>query len=169
MALFQTGQIVIYRNIGVCRVEEVSKKSFADEPPKDYYTLCPIYAKGNDKIYVPADTKAFLRPITEPEQAASYLETLKTAEAPVFSCRNQTELVTHYQKMFQTNDLQEHLKLFKEICKKEQMQKSRGRKLSAVDQHFYQLTEQLLSEEFALSLRETPLEMREKLHAAALN
>lgn len=169
MAVFQAGQNVIYRNIGVCEVEAVGAKSFCGEKPKEYYTLRLLYTKGNDRLYVPTSTDAFLRPITGPEQAESYLETLEASETPVFCSRNQPALVEHYQQMFQTNDLLDHLKLYKEICCKEQMQKSRGRKLNAVDQHFYHLPEQLLSEEFAVSLCSTPLEMRKKLRAAALS
>lgn len=169
MALFKTGQIVVYRNIGVCRIADVGPMHFGDDAPKDYYTLQPLYAKGNDKIYVPADVRAVLRPMTDPETAASELKLLSELEAPVFSSRNQTELVAHYQQLFQTNDLTEHLILFKEICQKERLQKSKGRKLSAVDQHFYQLAEQLLSEEFSLALKVSPAEMRETLHTAALS
>ena len=110
-----------------------------------------------------------MRPLISREEAVEYLETMKDADVIIFSGKGQVALTEHYQELMQSHRLLDNLKLFKEICRKESMQKSKGRKLNAVDQHFYKLTDQLLSEEFALSLRESPCDASKRLHAAALS
>ena len=159
----------MYGNLGVCEVEEVVAQQFFGNSPKEYYTLHPFFSKSSDKIYVPTSTDASLRPILRPEEARKYLDSLKTTEVPVFCSRSQPALTLHYQDMLQTHQPLEQLKLFKELCQKEQLQKRKGRKLSPTDMHFYKLTEQLLSEEFALSLQESPATMRTRMHHAALS
>lgn len=168
MALFHKGQLIIYGNIGVCEVESIGRMTFFGDSAKEYYTLRPFFTKNNDRIYIPTDTEAFMRPVIEAEEAASYLNAMKAADVSIFCCKNQSLLMGHYQEMMQSHQLLDSMKLFKEICRKESMQKSKGRKLNAVDQHFYKLTDQLLSEEFALSLKESPRDASQRLHAAAL-
>ena len=167
MARFQKGQLIVYGNAGVCEVEEVGMKRFAEMEPKEYYTLRPFFEDGNDRLYVPTGTSAFLRPIVAPEEAKTYLEELKTAEVEIFDGKGQTALAEHYQELMHEHSIGSYLKLFKEISKKESLQKSKGRKLNAVDQHFYKLAEQLLSEELAVSLGQSPSDVRKSLHAAA--
>lgn len=167
MARFQKGQLIVYGNIGVCEVEDIGPKRFAEMEAKEYYTLRPFFETGNDRHYVPTDTSAFLRPIMTPEEAASYLEEIKSLKVEIFSGKGQNGLVEHYQEMMKSHQLMDCMKLYKEICKKESLQKSKGRKLNAIDQHFYKLTEQLLSEELAVSLQQPPKDVRQKLYAAA--
>ena len=169
MALFHAGQIIVYGNLGVCKVEDISYMHFFEGAPREYYTLRPFFTKSNDKIYVPTSTGTFMRPILKPEEVTSSLAALKAVDVPLFCSRSQASMVLHYQDMMQHNELLERLRLFKELCQKEQMQKRKGRKLSPTEQHFYKLTEQLLSEEFALAMDETPAAMRTTLHRAALS
>lgn len=167
MALFQNGQIIVYENVGVCRVENVGPMDFMGGKAREYYTLRPLFTSNNDRIYIPTSTEAFMRPVIGAEEAGDCLETMKNTDVTIFCCKNQSLLMEHYQELMQRHSIREHMKLFKEICQKEHLQKSKGRKLNAVDQHFYKLTEQLLSEELAVSLQQSPGDMRKKLRAAA--
>lgn len=167
MERFQKGQRIVYGNAGVCEVEEIGQKRFADMEAKEYYTLRPIFETGNDRLYVPTASDAALRLIVAPEEAESYLEEMKDLEVEVFNGKGQTALAEHYQELMQKHSIEGYLRLFKEICKKESLQKSKGRKLNAVDKHFYMLAEQLLSEELAVSLQQSPSDMRKTLRAAA--
>ena len=169
MSFYQPGQFIMYGNFGVCEVKAIGPMSFSDSRPKEYYTLRPLYAGSNDRIYVPTSTDTFMRPILKPEEAVSSLESMKAADVSIFCSRNQAALMTHYQDMLHSNDLLDRMKLFKELSRKEALQKRHGKKLNATDMHFYKLTEQLISEEFALAMDETPAEMRTTLHRAALS
>ena len=170
MALFHPGQLLVYGNIGVCQVDDIcTQHFFEDRAGKEYYTLHPFFARNGDKIYVPTSATASLRPILGQKEASSLLDTLKTTDTAVFCSRSQTALMLHYQDLMQANTMPDRLRLFKELCQKEQLQKQKGRKLNPTDMHFYKLTEQLLSEEFAIALNKTPAEMRTTLRRAALS
>lgn len=166
MSQFQNGQIIVYGNLGVYEVENIAPMSFGDGCFREYYTLRPYFSDSNDRTYIPTSKKDLLRLVIPPEQAEEYLKNIGTEDAPAGSFTNQTFLAAHYQEMLQANDFYTTLRLFKEIYRKEQLQKSRGRKVNAMDVHFYQLTEHILSEELAITFQETPAQAVERLKKA---
>lgn len=40
--MYQIGQCIVYRNVGVCRVEAIGKLGFTSDKDKEYYTLQPL-------------------------------------------------------------------------------------------------------------------------------
>lgn len=79
---------------------------------------------------------------------------------------NQTMLAEHYQAMIHTNDFYEYLKLFKELYRKQNTQRGRGRKVNAMDSHFYQMVEHVLREELAAAFGESQVDANKQLIAA---
>ena len=61
--MYERGVLIMYGNSGVCRVEDVApmKGSRGAEKNRLYYKLSPVYGSGT--IYVPVDTKIFMRPV----------------------------------------------------------------------------------------------------------
>ena len=53
--MYQIGEHIMYKNIGICVVEEIGKPGFSADKDKEYYTLRPLDATGNARIYVPVD------------------------------------------------------------------------------------------------------------------
>ena len=166
MAKYQAGMLVVYGNLGVHEIENVGPQSFCGEPAKDYYTLRPYFSDSHDRSYIPTEKEGVLRPVSSAEQIMSDFEKIKAEElsAPISS--NQTVLAEHYQAMIHTNDFYEYLKLFKELYQKQTAQRSRGRKVNAMDSHFYQMVERVLREELAVVFHETLEEAGKRLVAA---
>ena len=94
------------------------------------------------------------------------LEKIKTEELPAPVSNNQTVLAEHYQAVIHTNDFYEYLKLYKELSRKQIAQRGRGRKVNAMDSHFYQMTEHVLQEELAAALHETQEDAGKRLAEA---
>lgn len=166
MSQFQAGTIVVYGNLGVHEIENVCQKSFCGEPAREYYTLRPYFLDSNDRSYIPTDKENVIRPVVSQEQAQSSLEKIRTEEISSDGFSNQTFLAAHYQELLHANDFYEDLKLFKELYRKQKIQKSKGRKTNAMDVHFYQLTERILKEELAIAFHETPEEADKRLKEA---
>lgn len=61
--MFQVGEHVMYRNIGICEVEAIGKIGFSSDKEKDYYTLRPLCATNNSRFYVPVGASASMRNI----------------------------------------------------------------------------------------------------------
>lgn len=163
---YNVGQYVMYRSNGVCRVEAVGKLRFLQNSGGDYYTLRSPFAPGDGCSYIPTEKESCLRAIITPDEAREYLGEL--AEMPVKPCGEKKHqlLVSHYQELLSSSDLSEHLRLLKEIGMKDKAERGKGRKLSATDEQYKRKVEQLLSEEFAVALNETPAASKERLYAA---
>ena len=71
--MYQIGQCIVYRNVGVCRVEAIGKLGFTSDKDKEYYTLQPLNANGNAKIYVPVDKDTFMRNVITKDEVYEYL------------------------------------------------------------------------------------------------
>lgn len=163
---FNVGQYVVYRSNGVCRVEAIGKLQFLQNGNGDYYTLRSPFASGDGCSYIPTEKESCLRAVITPDEARGYLGEL--AEMPAEPCGEKKHqlLVSHYQKLLSSSDLSEHLRLFKEVNLKDRVEKKKGKRLSATDEQYKRKVEQLLSEEFAVALNETPAASKERLYAA---
>ncbi len=75
-------------------------------------------------------------------------------------------LAEHYQAVIHTNDFYEYLKLYRELAHKQSTQRSKGRKVNAMDAYFYQMAERTLREELAVAFHETPEAAARRLEAA---
>ena len=60
----------------------------------------------------------------------------------------------------------EYLKLYRELAHKQSTQRSKGRKVNAMDAYFYQMAERTLREELAVAFHETPEAAARRLEAA---
>ena len=67
--MYQQGDLIVYGNTGVCRVEAVGHPQGISGIPEDklYYTLAPLYSAG--VIYAPLDTPVLMRPVLTREAA----------------------------------------------------------------------------------------------------
>lgn len=166
MVKYQAGTLVVYGNLGVHVIETVGPQSFCGEPAKDYYTLRPYFSDSHDRSYIPTAKEGVLRPVSSAKQITAGLEKIKVEELPVPAANNQTMLAEHYQAMIHTNDFYEYLKLFKELYRKQNTQRGRGRKVNAMDSHFYQMVENVLREELAAAFGESQVDADKQLIAA---
>ena len=166
MAKYQAGTLVVYGNLGVHEIETVGPQSFCGEPGKDYYTLRPYFSESHDRSYIPTEKEGVLRPVSSAEQITAEFEKITAEEASAPVSNNQTVLAEHYQAMVHTNDFYEYLKLFKELYQKQAAQRSKGRKVNAMDSYFYQMVERVLREELAVAFHETQEDASKRLIAA---
>lgn len=132
-----------------------------------YCTARPCFSDSHDHSYIPTAKEGALRLVSSAGQAADSLEKIKAEVLPASASNNQTVLAKHYQTMIHTNDFYEYLKLCKELYQKQNAQRSRGRKVNAMDSHFSQMVERVLREELAVAFSE-PLEAADKRLKAAM-
>lgn len=163
---YQAGTLVVYGNLGVHEIEAVGPQSFCGEPAREYYTLRPYFSDSHDRSYIPTAKEGVLRPVSTPEQAAACLEQVRSEPDAAPASANQTVLAEHYQAVIHTNDFYEYLKLYRELAHKQSTQRSKGRKVNAMDAYFYQMAERTLREELAVAFHETPEAAARRLEAA---
>ena len=145
--MYQIGDIIVYRQTGVCRVDGIGK------PPgvkgeKPYYTLKPLYRQGT--IYVPVDTAGYLRKVMSAEEARAWIG--RMPGIPEYVCADSRMMAqkAFYAKAMQTHDLTLLIGMIKGLYRKERS--AAGRKLTVTESSFLKAAENCVHQEFACSL-----------------
>lgn len=158
--MYQIGDKVVYGNIGVCVVLDISELDFMDNG-KVYYTLQPYYDE-NKTIYAPLEGhKHKIRPIITKEEAEAFIEKLPFIEPETYT--NEKERREAYKEVILSADMNRWASMIHFIYKKEQERLAKGQKVSAHYLEEMKGVEKLLLGELAAVL-EIPLEeMKEYL------
>lgn len=162
--MYQVGEHVVYRNIGICIIEAIGKLGFSMEKEDDYYTLCPVSAKDRSKFYVPVDVDTSMRNVISSQEAGQYLTELEKMQTKPFCAKKTAELAAHYDELIEKQDLTSYLIMFKELCQKEEKVTKSGKKLGQLELKYKHQIEKLLVDEFSYALKETPELMKERLY-----
>lgn len=109
--MYEIGQLIVYGNEGVCRVEEIGTPKISGvDKHREYYTLAPIYREG--KVFTPVDSKVFMRPVITREEALALIDRIPQMTAQVYENSNLRFLNEHYQQCIQDYTCADLLQLF---------------------------------------------------------
>ena len=153
--MFAVGDLIVYSETGVCRVEKIGPPPFAPKEKRNYYTLTLLY--GRETIYVPVDTRVFMRPILSREEAEKLIDRLPEIQQAQVDNRDYRALAQQYHGFLETHSCEDLVQLMKTVYAKNQRKSQSGKKPSRVDQDYQKRAENLLYGELAAAL-EIPLE-----------
>ena len=149
--MYEIGQLIVYGNEGVCRVEEIGTPKISGvDKHREYYTLAPIYREG--KVFTPVDSKVFMRPVITREEALALIDRIPQMTAQVYENSNLRFLNEHYQQCIQDYTCADLLQLIKDVRAKRRRMTERGKKLGLVDERYMKRAEELLHGELAIAL-----------------
>lgn len=147
--MYQPGDTIIYSSQGVCRVLGVCHPPISSaDPNKLYYNLSPLYSDVH--IYIPVDTKVFMRPVIGREEAESLIRRLPKLPEKMYDGGNlnPTLLRNYYNSFLETNDCEAFFQLIKGIYAK-----TNGKqKMGQTDKAYMKRLEDLLYGELAVAL-----------------
>lgn len=149
--MIQTGDYIIYGSNGVCKVENVGTVERDGIPSdKPYYTLIPVYTKGN-RIYTPVDNKkVVIRPVISKEEAQSLLNSFDNLDTlDIAEDRKGEEII---KEILAKCNCHEIAKLFKTLYIKKLIRNSQGKKQTVRQDKYFNLSKDNLVKEIALSL-----------------
>ena len=145
--MFQPGDLIVYGNTGVCRVESLTE----EDGGHWHYLLKPIYESYS--ISTPADRPTvFMRPILTRQEAEELIDSIPSIEAGIFRSKALGDLAEHYEKSLRNHSCGDLVELTKSIYAKKKAAKAAGKKLGAVDERFMKRGEELLFGELAAAL-----------------
>ena len=150
--MFQEGDMIIYGNTGVCRVELGGHPDHikgADDN-RLYYTLAPVYQAG--VIYAPVDTPVFTRPILTRQAAEELIAKIPAIRAEIYNGCDQRVLSDCYRACFDTHRCETLVQLIKTVHSKNEICQKNGKKPAQLDQRYMKRAEDLLYGEFAVVL-----------------
>ncbi len=149
--MFQKGELVIYGNYGICRVDEIGIPSISLADDKTlYYTLAPLFHSG--VIYVPIDTSVYMRPILSKEQAEELIEQIPEIQEESITGQDVRALGEKYKGFLSTHQCEDLVRLIKTIYTKEKIMTAKGKKLAKTEQDYGKLAKEMLHRELSLAL-----------------
>ena len=166
--MYERGVLIMYGNSGVCRVEDVApmKGSRGAEKNRLYYKLSPVYASGT--IYVPVDTKIFMRPVLSRREAMDLIRRIpEISDDCGEDVSDWHALSAIYQEQLHSHDCTDLVHLIKSVYLKNRTNAENGRRPYKVDQEYQKRAEELLHSELAAAL-DIPMEQVAGFIAAEL-
>ena len=149
--MFAQGSYIVYRNLGVCRVEKIARpEGIAVDRNVEYYTLRPL--RGDGVIYVPVDSKGRMRLVMSRPEADALLHSLPSLKAEVCRSRDRRVLQECYNASLQSQSGEELLRLIKSITIKEKMLADKGKKLGMIDTNSRRQAQELIYGELSCVL-----------------
>lgn len=159
---FAIGDLIIYGETGVCRVEDILEKEFLDGS-KECYKLMPVYSSC--AIFTPTDnSNVRIRPIVTKSEADEVVNTFRTIDPEIQTASSPRELSEKYDKIIKLHDCNALVELIVSIYKKRDMLVSQKKKLSAIDERFLKKAEDLLFGELAAALEIDKFSVKEFLN-----
>lgn len=156
--MYQIGDLIIFGNKGVCRVESVGFLEEADNN-KLYYTLVP-YLSNSGKIYTPVDNdKVIMRPLLTKEEAFNLIDDINNIET--LWVPNEKGRENEYKEAIKKCDCRELIKIIKTIYLRKQARLTNGKKVLAIDNKYYKIAEDNLYGELSIALNISMDEVKE--------
>lgn len=146
--MYNVGDYVIYGSSGVCKVSAIGVPEARNTTEaRQYYTLTPVFS--SETIYIPIDTKMFMRPVISKEEAQHLITRIPSMHDIKFPPDRDSPI--------QTQKCSELLRLVKTFYVKSKDADRRKKKLGTTEQRYKKRAETLLYTEFAIAL-DMPLE-----------
>ena len=147
---YSIGDLIIYGETGVCRVEEVVERPFLDSTQL-CYKLQPIYQSC--VIFTPVEGGGvFTRPLISREDAETLIAGIGSMSPEICEITASRVLSEKYDAVIKTHDCKEYVLQILSIYAKRKRAIEAKKKLSAVDERYLKKTEDLLFGEFAAVL-----------------
>lgn len=159
---FAIGDLIIYGETGVCRVEDILEKEFLDGN-KECYKLMPVYSSC--AIFTPTDnSNVRIRPIVTKTEADAVINSFRTIEPEIQTASSPRELSEKYDKIIKLHDSSALAELIVSIYKKRDMLVAQKKKLSAIDERYLKKAEDLLFGELAAALEIDKYSIKEQIN-----
>ena len=148
--MFLQGDVIVYGQLGVCRVTEVSVPDFSDDRSRLYYTLAPLQQQGT--VFVPTDSPVFMRPVMTREEADTIIDLIPTIRAENYNSANLQQLTHFYSEKLRSHRCEDLISVIASIYAKKQQREGSSRRIGSVDETYLKRAESLFHGELAYAL-----------------
>ena len=156
--MFKIGDAVIHPAEGVCRITEITQKSFGGKTD-DYFVLKSVY-EGHSTVYLPVEAvknNPKIRPALDKQQVDGIIDSLPKNEPLKTENDNQRRLL--FKEILASGKAEDISRIIKTVHVLKNSIKSSGKKIRVSDERIIRETEYSLFNEFAYSLGIAPEEI----------
>ncbi len=149
--MFNVGDLMIYGQIGVCRVQEITVPAFCKPgEAREYYVLEPLHQTGT--VFVPVDADVSMRPVLTKAEAEQLIDLIPTMKSQDFDHTSLPELKQHYASALKSQDCEHLMELIMSIYAKKQRRIQNNQKVGSIDEDAMRRAEELLYNELSIVL-----------------
>ncbi len=153
--VYNVGDIVFYSSTGICEVKHIGDPGVGLPTHVDYYTLQPLSENHREMIYVPTDTKVFMRGIISPQEAQGYIDIVKELSPVRPETRNPKMIQDFYSGLMGTYDCKNLLLVIVSLTAKKRELAARNKSLNQTQTSFLKRAQEMVYNEFAYVLDKT--------------
>ncbi len=147
---FSVNDYVVYKGVGVCRIEAVENKTFDDVKFEDYFKLVPL-GSGSSSYFIPVGAAGMRlrKPMTE-EEVNEAID--NSAGGEISLDPNTKERRNAIESILKEGDCTRIISLIKTIYHHTQSCRSSGRKVLVSDENALRMAENMIYPEFSFVL-----------------
>jgi CarD family transcriptional regulator len=149
--MFQVGDVVVYENRGICRVEKITELNLPGaKAGQKYYELKPVYEETG-KIYSAVDNeKVVMRQMLTKEEAEQLIGEIPGIPEMWIGDEKQREM--KYKEAMRSCDCRQWVSIIKTLYTRRQNRLMQGKKTTNTDDRYYKKASDNLHGELALAL-----------------
>lgn len=149
--MYEKGDLIIYGNQGVCKIESVGKLDLASSlNGKDYYTLVPVFKEG--RTYTPTDTTVHMRPLITFKAVHQLISRISSIKEDKLENQTVQQLTSYYKTHIDEYSCKDLIQVLCSVKMKQEKKAAQGKRLGQIDTRYKKEAEDLLYEEFAIVL-----------------
>lgn len=149
--MFKVNDVIVYSGCGVCRVNEISERTFGDVSSV-YYVLKPVSGGGNT-YYVPMDNETLIskmRKLISREEIEKLVSSMKDEDDIWID--NDELRKKEYRRIIQSGSCTELIRLIRTLYNYQKLRSEQKKKLRSAEENLLREAENILNEEFAFVL-----------------
>ncbi len=151
--MFCVGDVVFYSTTGVCEVVNIGEPALKGLPTHvDYYTLQPLSKNHREMIYVPVDTKAFMRLAISQDEAQKYIDMVDSIQPAFPETRNPKGIQEFYTQLINSFEIPSLLQVIVSLTLKKRENRAKNKQLNQTQSTFLRRAQEMVYNEFALAL-----------------
>ena len=155
--MYQAGDYVVKAGNGVCSIEEIMHPDFVQDKEKLYYELIPL-ADPYARLYVPVDrADGLTRRVLTETQADELIKNINGIHETWIG--NEKEREKSYKTAVQSNDPIKLVGIIKLIYQRGKARQEQGKKVTAVDEKYFKIAENLLFSELEFVMKKDRTEI----------
>lgn len=145
-----TGEHVIYKNNGVCRIEEIRQMSFNSLPERSYYVLRPLSGEGTFFLPVQGVSEKRMKKIPTKEEIDRVID---QANRSTFEPEKSSKLrIIQFETILNEGDRAKILRLWRYLAEKKSAEQQKNRALCGSEERIRAAAEKIITEEFSFAL-----------------
>ena len=154
--MFSVGDVVFYSTTGVCKVISIGEPALNGLPTNvDYYTLQPLSLNHREMIYVPVNTKAFMRLAIDGDTAQKFIDMVEDIQPRFPETRNPKGIQDFYSSLINSFETPKLLQVIVSLTIKKRENLARNKHLNQTQTTFLRRAQEMVYNELAYALGKT--------------